>query len=579
MKTYDLSFYTNELQSLLTGIENTLNLDAAIFDAKSKLIASTKNYLEQKGATVHAPSIEEVLNNGKILVNKPGFMKSCIGCRFKEDCPSKIEILNSIRIDNRPIGVITLTTFSNTGHARITDHVDIYSNILNDLSELISSMVAYRTDHRKVRLTEALFNNTLSAISDALIYTDENGSITHANDSGHHLFAFCGLYTRKIHQLLPNTLTQRILSGNSFSDEVVRINDTSQFITCQPIMDSGQFLGSVLRFTAKPVPKIRPSKTAKDHSRPASSSHGISSLKGESLQLQLLKKRIMKFADSTSTVMITGETGTGKGMVAKAIHHSSNRKDGPFISINCASIPENLFESELFGYEEGAFTGARKGGKLGQFELAQHGTLFLDEIGELPMHVQSKLLKVLQDMTIERVGGMTSIPIDVRIIAATNKDLESMVRDKAFREDLYYRLNVIPLMMAPLRERQEDIPLLAETFLDRYNKMLCKDFIGFSSQVIEFFSAHHWPGNIRELENAVEYAVNMAENPLIEVIDLPEKYHHYDIAPPQKTMEALELELIHKTLDKYGWDMKGKEKSARELGMGIRTLYRKLSIK
>lgn len=579
MSQYELSIYIDELQSILNGIENTLNLDAAVFDAKSKLIACTKNYLEHKGATVHAPSIEEVLNNGKILVNKPGFMKSCVGCRFKEDCPSKIEILNSIRIDNRPIGVVTLTTFSNTGHARITDHVDIYSNILNDLSELISNLVAFKSGHRQVRLIQALFNNTLNTITDALIYTDESGSITHANDAGHHLFSYCGLYTQKLHQLLPNNMTQRILSGSAFSDEVVRINDTSQFITCQPISDSGQFLGSVLKFTAKPVPRAKPSKSSHDHTKPTSTEQGIASIKGESTQMQVLKRRIMKFADSASTVMITGETGTGKGMVAKAIHHSSSRKDGPFISINCASIPENLFESELFGYEEGAFTGARKGGKLGQFELAQHGTLFLDEIGELPMHVQSKLLKVLQDMTIERVGGMTSIPIDVRIIAATNKDLETMVRDKTFREDLYYRLNVIPLSLAALKERREDIPQLAETFLNRYNKTLGKNFIGFSSQVVDFFIAHHWPGNIRELENTIEYAVNMAENPLIEIMDLPEKYHRYDIAPPQKTIEALELDLIHKTLDKYGWDMKGKEKAARELGMGIRTLYRKLSVK
>lgn len=232
-------------------------------------------------------------------------------------------------------------------------------------------------------------------------------------------------------------------------------------------------------------------------------------------------RQAQRYASSDSTVLIRGETGTGKELFARALHSTSPRAENAFVAVNCAAIPETLLESELFGYEEGAFTGAVKGGKPGFFELANNGTLFLDEVGEISVHLQAKLLRVLQDRRVRRLGSAHEIPIDVRIITATNRDLEEMVAQKLFREDLYYRLNVIPLLLPPLRERQEDIALLAELFLHRFSDKLRCPVPAFSPAALKQLEEYNWPGNVRELENVIERAVNLVDGPLVE----PSHFH------------------------------------------------------
>jgi transcriptional regulator of aroF, aroG, tyrA and aromatic amino acid transport len=222
------------------------------------------------------------------------------------------------------------------------------------------------------------------------------------------------------------------------------------------------------------------------------------------------------YARSDSTILIRGETGTGKELFARALHGASSRAQGAFVPINCAAIPETLLESELFGYEEGAFTGAAKGGKPGLFERAAEGTLFLDEIGEMSVHLQAKLLRVLQERLVRRVGGSREIVVNVRIVSATNRDLEKQVARGLFREDLYYRLNVIPLFLPSLRERQEDIRLLAEYFLQRFASQLKRQVEGFTPKALERLQYYDWPGNVRELENVVERAVNLVEGTSVE---------------------------------------------------------------
>ncbi len=229
---------------------------------------------------------------------------------------------------------------------------------------------------------------------------------------------------------------------------------------------------------------------------------------------------IERVADSPTTVLITGESGTGKELVARALHQQSNRADAAFISVNCGAIPENLFESELFGYEKGAFTGAGAS-KPGRFELADGGTLFLDEVGELPLDMQVKLLRVLQDRSFERVGGVRSMTVDVRLVAATNRDLAEEVQRGAFRQDLYYRLAVIPVALPPLRDRAQDIPLLVDHFLERFNERLGRTFTGLTPGAIEALKGYEWPGNIRELENLMERTVLLADGDMIDVDDLP----------------------------------------------------------
>ena len=237
--------------------------------------------------------------------------------------------------------------------------------------------------------------------------------------------------------------------------------------------------------------------------------HTFEAIKGTSDELTDIKKRMKRVANTDSTILIRGETGTGKSMFARAIHEQSHRKDKPFITVNCAAIPASLIESELFGYEEGAFTGAKKGGKPGKFELAHEGTLFLDEIGDMPLSSQIKLLQVLETRRIERVGGISSQGIDVRIITATNQDLENLIDKGSFRKDLFYRINVIPFMIPPLRERVEDILLLINYFLDLYTAHLNKPIKSFTGSARDILLVYPWPGNAREVANAIEYAVNI----------------------------------------------------------------------
>ncbi len=240
---------------------------------------------------------------------------------------------------------------------------------------------------------------------------------------------------------------------------------------------------------------------------------------GGSLELQTIFDVIDKVADTPSTVLITGESGTGKELVAKALHENSSRKHEPFIKINCAAIPKTLMESELFGYEKGAFTGATSS-KPGRFELADQGTLFLDEIGEIPVEMQVKLLRAIQESEFERVGGLKTIKVDVRLITATNRDLEQEIKNGNFREDLYYRLNVVPLQIPPLRRRQGDIPLLVTHIIKKFNERLKKSITGIADDALAALEAHTWPGNIRELENVLERTILFTKGDRIERADL-----------------------------------------------------------
>ncbi|MDO0822581.1 sigma-54 interaction domain-containing protein [Desulfosporosinus nitroreducens] len=238
--------------------------------------------------------------------------------------------------------------------------------------------------------------------------------------------------------------------------------------------------------------------------------YSLDQIIGNSPNLIKMKELIKKVAQTKSTVLITGETGTGKELVAHAIHQLSTRSHHSFVRLNCAAIPNDLLESELFGYEEGAFTGAKKGGKVGKFELAHGGSLLLDEINQMPQYLQSKLLRVIQEKEVERVGGSKPFDIDVRLIFTTNQNLQDLVHQDNFREDLYYRINVMNIEIPPLRERLDDIPLLVEHFIFKINKDLGLNITGIDDKVIKLFQDYHWPGNIRELENTIERAANLA---------------------------------------------------------------------
>ena len=254
-------------------------------------------------------------------------------------------------------------------------------------------------------------------------------------------------------------------------------------------------------------------------------------LVGDSPAMKAIYEMVAKVADSPSTVLITGESGTGKELIAKALHRGSSRRDKPLIKVNCAAIPKDLVESELFGYEKGAFTGA-VGSKPGRFELADGGTLFLDEIGEVPVEMQVKLLRALQESEFERVGGIKTLRVDVRLIAATNRDLKALIAEGRFREDLYYRLAVVPIALPPLRERREDIPLLVRHFIQKYDERLGKRVEGMEEEALQLLMSYSWPGNIRELENLMERSVLFADGPLIQANALPDSLREKGPQPP-----------------------------------------------
>ena len=259
----------------------------------------------------------------------------------------------------------------------------------------------------------------------------------------------------------------------------------------------------------------------------------LEQLVGVSEPIQQVMEFVQKVADSDSTVMIQGESGTGKELVARMLHFNSLRKDRPLVPVNCGAIPENLLESELFGHEKGAFTGATHS-RMGRFELANGGTIFLDEIGEMSLPLQVKLLRVLQEREFERVGGNRTIHVDVRIIAATNQDLEMLVEEKRFRRDLFYRLNVIPIVIPPLRDRRSDIPLLIEHFLTRFNHSKHTEISGLAPDALQMLTEYDWPGNIRELENMIERLVVLKKQGVLSLEDLPEKICRRSLGPEIK---------------------------------------------
>jgi DNA-binding NtrC family response regulator len=296
------------------------------------------------------------------------------------------------------------------------------------------------------------------------------------------------------------------------------------------------------------------------------------SMIGQSKSMQEIFDLIQDIAPTGSTVLITGETGTGKELAARAIHTHSSRSEGPFVSVNCGSIPEHLMESELFGHLKGAFTDAKET-KKGRLELAHGGTLFLDEIGEISMRMQIDLLRVLEDRVFYRVGGTQPIEIDFRVIAATNRDLEEAIRKGTFREDLFYRLNVISLQMPSLRERKEDIPLLAEHFLHRFSQETNKSVELISREAIDEMMLYEWPGNIRELENAIERAVVVCKGAKVMPNDLPIFRPEYVCIPPSNTLMEVEKAHIQQILNDNQWNI---SRSATILGIDRSTLYSKI---
>jgi len=448
----------------------------------------------------------------------------------------------------------------------------------------------------------AIFEGLIENPNTAYIIVDKDGYITVMNKTfldiiGKKREEVIGKHVLEVlpHSKLPETLK----TGRMDSADIWPIVEGRDILINRiPIRQNGEIIGAighsmVLDMSGAKLLMKRLQETQKELSVYKDEVNTIYQAKwkfedllGRSSEFVTVKAMAQQFAQTSSTLLITGESGTGKELFAQAIHNASKYRTGPFIRINCVTLPENLLESELFGYEDGAFTGAKKGGKPGKFELARGGTVFLDEIGDMPMSMQTKLLSVLQERVIERIGGTKPIDINVRVIAATNRNLEEMVANHEFREDLYYRLNVVRLHIPPLRKRIEDLPVLVAGLMPRINQKLGTEVTRISEPALEVLRNYSWPGNVRELENMLERAINMAHirgADCIETGDLPaflKKGTSPAVAPDSsrwdlnEAIEELERNMIIQALEETGHN---KTKTAQLLGIHSSALYRKLT--
>jgi transcriptional regulator with PAS, ATPase and Fis domain len=396
---------------------------------------------------------------------------------------------------------------------------------------------------------------------------------------------------RKLRDVRPGARLPKVLETGEKILRAIRLEDGIEYIVnMSPIFENGEITGGIslvkgindvkklsedINKYQKQIKSLRNRMKAIQRAK-----YSLENIVAYDSKSKELLKTVKKIAKNDTTVLINGESGTGKELYAHAIHNESNRIDGPFVAVNCAAIQSNLLESELFGYEEGAFTGSIKGGKIGLFEAANGGTIFLDEISEMDYKLQSKLLRTLQENSVRRIGSIKEIPIDVRVVAATNRKLEDLVEKGKFREDLYYRISIFPINILPLRERKADIIPLVKYFIEFYENKLRRR-IDLSEEARDALFNYNWPGNIRELKNCIEFSANMLDdNYSIRFKDLPRKIQSCNqskcIRSLEEVMKEKEYDYIKNSLEIYGETVEGKKKAAKALDISLASLYNKL---
>ena len=455
----------------------------------------------------------------------------------------------------------------------------------HSLAMVVASVNAIENQLRLHKATNKLYtaykfsNTLLEAMSDGLISVDNNGIITQLNSYGAKILGVnskdsIGKHINNVFRK-PSSILQALSSGTEYKEQEIVQDDTGKKLShsVSPLRDD---LGNTIGALAV-LKELKDKHLGKKIHAP-SAKYVFEDIIGESDSVCKAIKWAKIAEGSPSTVLLTGESGTGKELFAQAIHNGSARKNRPFIAINCAALPETLIESELFGYEEGSFTGSKKGGQIGKFELANSGTIFLDEVGDIPLFTQVKLLRVIQEKKISRIGSANEVMVDIRIIAATHKDLKEEVHKGNFRKDLYYRLNVITINIPALRERMDDLPQLARHFVHKLSAKLGKKNISISDDFLEKIKSYSWPGNIRELENAVERALNLASDNEAITSELL----LFDSSPPArvddrvteiKSLKEIEKDTIMQALNLYKGNIL---KVSAKLGVGRNTLYRKI---
>ena len=568
------------IQRFARMLASVLQLEVEIVDENLCRVAGTGAYGKFLGRQLSGNSrlLRHVLETKtEKVVTQSRFDPLCEGCDSKENCREKAFLGTPVILQDRCVGVISLIAVTHEQQEHISDNLREFSDYVRHISTIFVSKLL--EDQGPGDNISKIFATMIDNMDQGVLVVDDESRVQFGNQTA---LKTLGVVQNNIIgkpiRFRPLTFESNFTHGHM--QHIVSWDDKSELIIGQLHNIQGRQLFLMA---------FHQSHTSFSVANAPDEPH-IEQLVGECRVMRQLKRLISRIAPSPSSVMVVGESGTGKEVVARAIHKLSGRRNKPFIAINCAAIPEQLLESELFGYVKGAFTGASANGKTGLIQAANTGTLFLDEIGDMPLMLQAKLLRAIEAREILPIGASSPILVDIRIISATNQNLAQFIAEGKFREDLFYRLNVIPITLPPLRERQEDIELLVHYFLHLHTRRLGSVYPGIAPDVVEILRKHRWPGNLRELSNLMEYLVNVV--PSGEVIDstlLPPTLlnngptEQSDVTEVSEAhlslddaggtaLEEMEKQMIREALSRHN----SKKQVADELGIGIATLYRKI---
>ncbi|EMR8341187.1 sigma-54-dependent transcriptional regulator [Escherichia coli] len=568
------------IQRFARMLASVLQLEVEIVDENLCRVAGTGAYGKFLGRQLSGNSrllrhVQETKTEK--VVTQSRFDPLCEGCDSKENCREKAFLGTPVILQDRCVGVISLIAVTHEQQEHISDNLREFSDYVRHISTIFVSKLL--EDQGPGDNISKIFATMIDNMDQGVLVVDDENRVQFVNQTA---LKTLGVVQNNIIgkpiRFRPLTFESNFTHGHM--QHIVSWDDKSELIIGQLHNIQGRQLFLMA---------FHQSHNSFSVANAPDEPH-IEQLVGECRVMRQLKRLISRIAPSPSSVMVVGESGTGKEVVARAIHKLSGRRNKPFIAINCAAIPEQLLESELFGYVKGAFTGASANGKTGLIQAANTGTLFLDEIGDMPLMLQAKLLRAIEAREILPIGASSPIQVDIRIISATNQNLAQFIAEGKFREDLFYRLNVIPITLPPLRERQEDIELLVHYFLHLHTRRLGSVYPGIAPDVVEILRKHRWPGNLRELSNLMEYLVNVV--PSGEVIDstlLPPNLlnngttEQSDVTEVNEAhlalddaggtaLEEMEKQMIREALSRHN----SKKQVADELGIGIATLYRKI---
>lgn len=579
------------VKELAEATRAAFKIDVMIVNSDKTIIAAT-GMLENM---VNNKIIESGIINREIfqrrqkyfILSNPQSDHICIGCdRYMKTCVYKNVVATAIYDGDTIAGVISINAVTEEQGAFMTNNEENILDFLTRISHLLSSKLSENRMMKELKKNTAFLENIYNKINKGIIITTLDYKIIKTNDYMKKMLSLeeSELLDRHVREIFPDIP----IDGNIGSLENPKYHEISKNVdgqrkfflyTSTSIFLDRNIEAMIYIFeNPKTFNNIIYQLSEKNHCIT------LNDIIGEDESLIEFKKKIKKISITDSTVLLCGETGTGKELFARSIHNESPRSSEPFIAINCAAIPETLIESELFGYEKGSFTGALTKGKHGKFYLADKGTIFLDEVESMPLYLQQKLLRFIERKEIERIGSNECISVDVRIVSATNIDLYEMVKRKEFREDLFHRLNVVGLFIPPLRDRGKDPLVLANFFIEKFNKRFNKNILGLSKEAETLFLKYNWSGNVRELQNSVEYAINMETSEYIKVKNLPANLKAYRKAANRIkentdiiALEDSEKANIINALNLYGYNDKGIIKAAKKLGISRSTLYRKIA--